>query len=198
MKHYFFFLMDIIVIKITKLACANIRKSIDMVLKNEYSPYFEQYISLVSDKDKSIIDFLYDSQHDFEKTLRNLPKEKVDFAYAVGKWTIKELIQHIIDTERIFCYRALSIARNDKTNLPGFDQDIFVENCNVKGRDYDDILNEMQTLRKSTIQLFKSFSNEALVRVGLASGNKISVRALGYLFSGHQMHHLNILKERYL
>ncbi len=190
--------MDIIVIKITKLACANIRKSIDMVLKNEYSPYFEQYISLVSDKDKSIIDFLYDSQHDFEKTLRNLPKEKVDFAYAVGKWTIKELIQHIIDTERIFCYRALSIARNDKTNLPGFDQDIFVENCNVKGRDYDDILNEMQTLRKSTIQLFKSFSNEALVRVGLASGNKISVRALGYLFSGHQMHHLNILKERYL
>lgn len=169
-----------------------------MISKNEYSPYFEQYIQLVSKADKSIIDYLYDSQNDFEETLRKLPKEKGDFAYDEGKWTIKELIQHIIDTERIFCYRALSIARNDSTELPGFDQDILVDNCNANSRDYNEMLNEMETLRKSTIQLFKSFSNEALLRMGVASGNKISVRALGYLFSGHQIHHLNIIKERYL
>ena len=111
---------------------------------------------------------------------------------------MKELIQHIIDTERVFSYRALCFARNDNTSLPGFDQDVFVENDNANDRNYYDLLNEMEVLRKSSIQLFKSFSDEALLRVGVASNNKMSVRALGYLFSGHQMHHLNIIKERYL
>lgn len=169
-----------------------------MIPKTEYSPYFEQYIQLVSDNEKSILDYLFDSQKDFEKTLRKLPKEKGNFSYAEGKWTLKDLIQHIIDTERIFCYRALSIARNDTTELPGFDQDVFVNNCDSNSRDYYELLDEMETLRKSTIQLFKSFSDEALLRTGIASGNKISVRALGYLFSGHQTHHLNAVKERYL
>ena len=108
------------------------------------------------------------------------------------------MIQHSIDTERVFCYRALCFARNDKTSLPGFDQDIFVDNGNANQLEFSDLLDEMSTLRKSTIQLYKSFSEEALLRIGIASGNKISVRALGYLFSGHQMHHLNIVKERYL
>ncbi|WP_231874635.1 DinB family protein [Polaribacter atrinae] len=130
--------------------------------------------------------------------LRKLPKEKQSFTYAKGKWTMKELIQHVIDTERIFSYRALCFARNDKTSLPDFDQDLFVNNDNDNKRDYEDLLDEMSTLRKSTIQLYKSFSEEALLRIGVASENKISVRALGYLFSGHQIHHLNIIKERYL
>lgn len=168
-----------------------------MIPKNEYAPYFEQYIQLVSSQ-KSIVDNLYDSQKEFEDTLRKLSKAKGDFAYAEGKWTLKELVQHIIDTERIFCYRALCFARNDKTNLPGFDQDLFVNNDNVNKRDYHTMLDEMETLRKSTIQLFDSFSEEALLRIGVASGNEISVRALGYLFSGHQIHHLNVIKERYL
>lgn len=111
---------------------------------------------------------------------------------------MKELIQHVIDTERIFSYRAMCFARNDKTSLPDFDQDLFVNNDNDNKRDYEDLLDEMSTLRKSTIQLYKSFSEEALLRIGVASENKISVRALGYLFSGHQIHHLNIIKERYL
>lgn len=178
---------------ITKL-----HKSVDMILKNEYAPYFEQYIKLVSKDNKSIIDWLYESQQNFENILRKLPIEKGDFAYAEGKWTLKELIQHIIDTERIFCYRALSIARNDATELPGFDQDIFVNNSNSNSRDYYDLLDEMEILRKSTVHLFESFSEDALLRTGIASGNKISVRALGYLFSGHQIHHLNVIKERYL
>ncbi|WP_397446852.1 DinB family protein [Polaribacter sp. R77954] len=169
-----------------------------MISKTEYSPYFEQYMQLVAQNQKSILENLTASQKDFEETLRKLPKEKGSFAYAEGKWTLKELIQHIIDTERVFCYRALCIARNEGTNLPGFDQDVFVDNCEVHGRNYYDLLDEMKTLRESTLQLFKSFSDDALLRIGLASGNKISVRALGYLFSGHQMHHLNIVKERYL
>lgn len=169
-----------------------------MVLpKNEYVPYFEQYIKLVTNN-LSIIENLETAQKEFDNLLRNLPEKKHDFAYAEGKWTMKELIQHIIDTERVFCYRALCFARNDKTDLPGFDQDIFVDNDNANDRDYFDLLAEMQTLRTSTIQLYKSFSDEALLRIGIASGNEISVRALGFLFSGHQIHHLNIVRERYL
>lgn len=168
-----------------------------MIPKSEYVPYFEQYMKLVSNGN-SIIQNLETAQHQFNKLLENLPLEKQDYAYADGKWTVKELIQHIIDTERIFCYRALCFARNEKTDLPGFDQDIFVANDTSNSRNYNDMLDEMNTLRNSTIQLFKSFSDEALLRVGTASKNKISVRALGYLFSGHQIHHLNVLKERYL
>lgn len=167
-----------------------------MIPKNEYAPYFEQYMQLVSKDEKSIIENLVASQKVFDDVLRNLPVEKHNFSYAEGKWTMKELIQHIIDTERVFSYRALCFARNDNTSLPGFDQDVFVENDNANDRNYYDLLNEMEVLRKSSIQLFKSFSDEALLRVGVASNNKISVRALGYLFSGHQIHHLNIIKER--
>ncbi len=169
-----------------------------MIPKNEYSTYFEHYIKLVSKEEKSIIENLGASQKEFDDLLRNLPAEKHSFSYAEGKWTVKELIQHIIDTERVFCYRALCFARNDKTFLPGFDQDVFADNSNTNARDYYDLLDEMKVLRQSTIQLFKSFSNEALLRVGVASGNEISVRALGFLFSGHQIHHLNVVKERYL
>ena len=169
-----------------------------MIPKNEYSPYFEQYIQLLNTENKSIVEYLESSQKDFELLLRNLPEEKHQYAYAEGKWTMKELIQHIIDTERIFSYRALCFARNDKTKLPGFDQDIFVDNGNANQLDYFDLLDEMTTLRKSSIQLYKSFSDEVLLRIGVASENKMSVRALGYLFSGHQIHHLNIIKERYL
>ncbi len=172
-------------------------KFIVMILKKEYAPYFKQYIQLV-DNNKGIVENLEDSQLEFNELFRNLPKEKGDYSYAKGKWSLKELIQHIIDTERIFCYRSLCFARNDKTELPGFNQDIFVANDNANDRDYYDLLDEMQILRKSTIQLFKSFSDKALLRVGVASNNKISVRALGYLFSGHQLHHLNVVKERYV
>jgi uncharacterized damage-inducible protein DinB len=169
-----------------------------MILKTEYTPYFEQYLELVGFDNKTIIENLESSQIAFEKVFRNLPEEKHVFSYALGKWTIKELIQHIIDTERIFSFRALSFARNDQTVMPGFDHDAFVANDNANERDYYDLLDEMKVLRTSTIQLFKSFSEEALLRMGVASNNKISVRALGYLFSGHQIHHLNIVKERYL
>ena len=181
-----------------KFAATNIHNSIDMIPKNEYAPYFEQYIQLVSKDEKSIIENLEVSQKEFERLLRNVREEKQSFMYTEGKWTLKELIQHIIDTERIFCYRALCFARNDKTALPGFDQDIFVDNSFANTRDYNELLDEMKTLRESTIQLFKSFSEDVLLRIGIGSGSNMSVRAIGYLFSGHQIHHLNIIEERYL
>lgn len=168
-----------------------------MVPKNEYAPYFEQYLQLVN-QEKSIVENLVASQNDFEQTLRNIDASKHNFAYDKGKWTLKELIQHTIDTERVFTYRALCFARNDKTDLPGFDQDIFTQNDNANQREFDELLNEMKVVRESSIALFKSFSDEVFQRIGVASNNKMSVRALGYLFSGHQLHHLNIVKERYL
>lgn len=169
-----------------------------MIPENEYHPYYGQYIKELSGNGKSIIENLKNSQEEFDETVSKISEEKANFAYAEGKWTIKELIQHIIDTERVFCYRTLCFARNDKTELPGFDQDIFVENDNANSRKLTDLVEEMQTLRKSTIQLFKSFSDDVLLRIGTASDNQMSVRALGLLFSGHQLHHLHILKERYL
>ena len=169
-----------------------------MIPKTEYAPYFERYIQLSVLKGKTIIESLESAQDEFESVLRNLPDKKHSYSYASGKWTLKELIQHIIDTERVFCYRALSFARNDQTPLPGFDQDVFIDNDTANERDYYDLLDEMKVLRESSIQLFKSFSKEALLRIGVASNNKMSVRALGYLFSGHQIHHINIVKERYL
>jgi uncharacterized damage-inducible protein DinB len=181
-----------------KFAVTNVQKSIVMIPKIEYAPYFEQYMQLVSKDEKSITENLVASQKEFDDLLRNLPVEKHNFSYAEGKWTLKEVIQHIIDTERIFSYRALCFSRNDKTSLPGFDQDVFVDNDNANDRNYYDLLDEMYVLRKSSIQLFKSFSDEALLRIGVASDNEMSVRALGYLFSGHQIHHVNVIKERYL
>ena len=169
-----------------------------MVPKTEYAPYFERYMQLSVLKDKTIIESLESAQDEFESVLRNLPEKKHSYSYAPGKWTLKQCIQHIIDTERVFSYRALSFARHDQTPLPGFDQDVFVDNDTANERDYYDLLDEMKVLRKSSIQLFKSFSKEALLRIGVASDNKMSVRALGYLFSGHQIHHINIVKERYL
>lgn len=169
-----------------------------MISENEYAAYYAQYIAPYANNEKSIVENLEESQQKFDAILRNIPIEKQNFAYVEGKWTVKEVIQHIIDTERIFCYRALSFARNDKTQLPGFDQDLFVENDFANQRDYSLMLNEMTSLRISTMQLFLSFTDDALLRIGNASGNNMSVRAIGYLLSGHQMHHLQVLQERYL
>ncbi|WP_438972104.1 DinB family protein [Polaribacter sp.] len=168
-----------------------------MVPKNEYAPYFEQYIKLVN-QNKSILENLIDSQTDFESTLRNIQSHKHMYSYAKGKWTLKQVVQHLIDTERVFTYRALCFARNEPNSLPGFDQDIFSTYDNANTQNFKDLLDDMAGVRKSSIALFKSFSEEALVRKGIASKQEISVRALGYLFSGHQLHHLNSVKERYL
>jgi hypothetical protein len=124
--------------------------------------------------------------------------DKFDFRYAEGKWTIKEIIQHVIDTERIFSYRALRISRNDKTPLPGFDENEYVINTDANNRHLQSLLTELSLVRQSTIALFKSFTPMQLERLGVASNNDISVRAIGFILIGHQKHHQKIFMERYL
>lgn len=168
-----------------------------MIPSTEYIPYFKHFITII-DEEKSIVENLEATQHFFNSVLENIPVEKEAFAYATGKWTIKEIIQHLIDSERVFCYRALCFARNDKTDLPGFDQDAFAVASHANERDYKTLLTEMEFVRQGTIQLFKSFREEDLLKIGKGSGNKISVRALGAVIAGHQKHHVEVIQERYL
>jgi uncharacterized damage-inducible protein DinB len=162
----------------------------------EYAPSYAAYIKLL--EDVNLIEELEISLHEFIKFVQNIPMDKFDYRYAEGKWTIKEIIQHLIDTERIFSYRAMRISRNDKTPLPGFEEDDYVINTNANGRNLQELLTEMALARQSTIALFKSFSEEQLKRMGVASNNPVSVRAIGFSTIGHQKHHQKIFQERYL
>ncbi len=165
---------------------------------NEYSPFYKTYILTASKSDKGIVENLKDSLVHFFELLSELPEEKQLFAYAENKWTIKELVQHMIDTERVMAYRALRISRNDKIALAGFDENEYVSNSNANQIPYIELLKEFSLVRKSTIAMFKGFSDEMLHRKGIASESNVSVRALGYILTGHVLHHLNIIQERYL
>lgn len=165
---------------------------------DEYALFYRPYIDILLDNDKSIIENLLDSYEKAIQILENLDIEKQLFQYAEGKWTIKELIQHIIDAERVFNYRALRFARNDASELSGFDENQFVSQSNANTRDYNDLLEEFSLLRRSTILMYKNFSTEVLLLKGKASDEFISVRALGYITSGHLLHHLHIINSRYL
>tara|TARA_R110002073_G_scaffold8207_1_gene45684 strand:- start:121995 stop:122504 length:510 start_codon:yes stop_codon:yes gene_type:complete len=169
-----------------------------MVRENEYHPYFKSYIDTLLKNGKSIVENMIDSGDELDSILSNISKEKESYVYEEGKWTIKELLQHVIDTERIFNYRALRFARNDQTSIEGFEQDDYNDNVDANSRDFTEMLEEFKIARKNSIMLFKSFSEEALLRMGPASGNMISVRALGFLISGHQIHHIKVFQERYL
>lgn len=127
-----------------------------------------------------------------------IPEEMGEFRYAPEKWSIKELLCHMMDAERIFCYRALRFARNDATLLSGFEENDYAPQANAHGRTMQQLLTEMKNLRTSTIDLFASFTPEMLKRTGSANGNLISVVNLGYIVAGHETHHRNVLTERYL
>ena len=120
------------------------------------------------------------------------------YRYAPGKWTMKDILAHIMDDERVFAYRALRFARHDKTDLAGVDQDRDAEYAGANDRDINDLLEEYRNVRASSISLFKGFSDEAFMRTGKASGYNVSVRALAYLIAGHELHHLNVMMDRYL
>ena len=127
-----------------------------------------------------------------------MPPDKLTYRYAENKWTIKEILVHIMDDERIYAYRALRIARNDKTPLPGFEQDDYVPFSKANQRSLASILREYKTVRQATVSLFTSFNMEDLLRIGTANDHPVSVRALAWHIAGHELHHLNIIKERYL
>lgn len=164
--------------------------------QNEYPAYCETYFRAAGEVE--LIEELEICLHDFIRFVQNLPMDKFDYRYAEGKWTIKEIIQHIIDTERILAYRALRISRNDTTPLPGFDENSYADNTSANTRGLQYLLTELVAVRHSNLLLFKSFSDEQLLNKGIASDQPISVRALGFMLIGHQKHHQKVFEERYL
>jgi len=164
---------------------------------DEYAPYYGTYLQLV-DNSWSLTEELEVSVHNFIRFVQDIPMDKYDYRYAEGKWTIKDIIQHLIDTERIFSYRALRFARKDATELPGYDENLYADTANGTERKLQEMLTELALVRQGTIMLYKSFSQESLLYKGIASNNIASVRALGFIIIGHQNHHMKIFKERYL
>jgi uncharacterized damage-inducible protein DinB len=162
---------------------------------DEYPVFYKGYIDTVKD------DVLAELEHQivsFQKLLKQIPEEKAGFAYAEGKWTIIELLGHMLDTERIMAYRALRIARNDSTPLPGFEENDYVANAHFADRSLDSMREEFEYLRKANLFLIKSFNETEFSRVGISNDKPISVKALVFIIAGHLNHHIRILNERYL
>jgi uncharacterized damage-inducible protein DinB len=149
-------------------------------------------------KDGSLIEQLKASLQTTMSLISNLSDNELNFLYQKNKWSIKEILVHIIDDERIYGYRALCFARNDKTNLPGFEQDDYNLNSDTSERTIKNILDEYEAVRLSTIALFNGLSERSLKRIGIANGNKASVRALGYHILGHDLHHIKTIECLYL
>lgn len=162
----------------------------------EYAPYYSTYIHKVKEAD--LVKALAQNSQTFSAFISALPTNKLEYRYAAGKWTIKEIIVHLADAERIFAYRALRFARKDKTPLAGFDENEYVPESYANERPLTDLLEEWQSVRQATTTLFASVNQDAATRKGLANGSEMSVRALGFAIVGHTMHHQSIIKERYL
>jgi len=158
--------------------------------------FYHGYISKAKEDDLTAA--MRNTTSELLNLLKSIPAEKRDYRYAEGKWTVKEVIQHLIDAERVFTYRALRFARKDDTPLPGFDENLFADTAKADKRNWDDLVGEFTALRKSSEAMFASFDNEQLEAEGNASGKSIQVLAIGYIVAGHVNHHCQIIKERYL
>lgn len=164
--------------------------------KNEYNEYYDRYVSLV---DETEMPSTFEAQlKDMSELFNSISEEKSIFAYAEGKWTIKETVGHLIDGERMFGYRALRISRGDETPIEGFEQDGYVENAPFNNYRFSDLVEEFELVRKSSILFFRHLKETDWTRIGTASGSPVSVRALAFIMVGHVSHHAKILRERYL
>ncbi len=159
-------------------------------------PFYKAYVKLVEHPD--VLQAMRISGYRTMELIHSIPEAKTDFRYEHAKWSIREVLCHMIDAERIFAYRALRFARNDKTPLSGFDENEYARNLNASARSLKQIGDEMQHLRTASVDLFESFNKEMLTRKGTANGNELSVVALGFIIAGHETHHCKILQERYL
>lgn len=164
--------------------------------KNDYYPYLENYISKV--KEDTALAALDLSLARSLEVLQAIPTNKWNFAYAPGKWTVKELLVHTIDTERVFAYRAMAFARGESQVLPSFDENTYAENSEANTRTPEAILEEFKSVRLASISLFRGFSEQMLQKRGALPAGSITVNALGFAICGHLVHHLEVLKERYL
>lgn len=162
----------------------------------DYLSFSQPYIDAVGDAD--LMELMRKQQNNFPQFIESLSEEKLHYAYGEGKWTVLEVLVHILDAERVFQYRALRFARKDVTPLPGFDQDIYVPNSMANSRTKASIIEEYKVVRGSSIALFAQFNDEILHRAGTASNGRMTVAALGFMICGHQRHHRNIIRERYL
>jgi len=164
---------------------------------NHFGDNFKYYISLIDDN-LGLINGLEKSFKKTKETLDLITEEQGNYAYATDKWTVKELLVHLIDSERILVYRALCFARNETLDLPGYNHDDYVRCSGANDRILEDIYNEYNLVRLSTIALFNSFNEDMLVRYGTANDVKTTVLSLGYIITGHEIHHINVLREKYL
>lgn len=162
----------------------------------EYAPYYAGYIAHVPDGD--VVETLRRQRDETRRLLLAIPEERGGHRYAPDKWSIRELLGHVSDTERVMSYRALRIARGDQTPLAGFDQDTFVAGANFDRRTIADLAEELELVRAATIALVQSFDEESFERRGTANGLEVSARALVFIIAGHEQHHLEILRSRYL
>lgn len=162
----------------------------------EYAPYYSRYISLVPDA--GILSVLSSQLDDTLALLGGVPESQAGYRYAPDKWSIKELVGHMIDTERIFAYRALRFARNDKTPLSGFEQDDYITNASFDNHPLSELAKEFESVRRSSLFMFRHLDEEAWIHRGVASESEVSVRALAYIIAGHERHHMEILRSRYL
>jgi len=172
-------------------------RSIAKPQEGEFPPYANMYIRPIPG-DGLLLKHLRDNFIAMKQLILSLPEEKLNYRYAQNKWTIKEILVHIIDDERIYAYRALCFARNDKTELPGFEQDDYVSLSGAGERSIENIFEEYESVRRSTIALFNGLPEDCFLRTGTANSNKATVRALAYHIAGHELHHLNIIREKYL
>jgi DinB superfamily len=160
-----------------------------------YPPFYDTYVKLVPEE--NILSALPISMQQLKQDLSSIGLEKADYAYAPGKWTVKQLLQHTIDTERIFAYRALCISRGEQQSLPGFDENAYAAVADGKNRHLKDLKEEMLTVRLSTIQLYQGFSSDMMNSSGFSSEKAINVHSLGYIIVGHWRHHAVVLHEKY-
>ncbi len=164
--------------------------------KDEYAEYYANYVSLAEDAD--IVAALGNQIDELRNLLDGISPDKENFRYAEGKWSVRELLGHIIDGERVFSYRALRISRGDETPLAGFEENEYVAASNFNESNFADLVEEFALLRQSNSLMFQNLTDEMWSRRGTASGAAVSVRALAFIMVGHVRHHTNILRERYL
>jgi uncharacterized damage-inducible protein DinB len=163
---------------------------------SEYNPFFERYIGEVSDGD--ILEILTSQLESFVDFLDSIGEERASLRYASGKWSIKQVVGHVVDTERIFGARALAIVRGERAPLPPFEQDEYVEEANFDDRTLASLTAEFENLRRSHLVLFRSFDDRLWLRKGMAGGNEVSVRAIAWILAGHLIHHEGVVRDLYL
>lgn len=162
---------------------------------DEYGEFYKDYITLADAP--NVIQALIQQGQQIYAIIQKLTSDEADYRYETGKWTVKEVVGHLVDTERIMAYRALCISRGEQKSLPGYDQDEYVEQADFDNRSLQNLSTEYDALRNATISMFNSFNEKQILRKGTANNTTVSVRALAYIIAGHEKHHLNILEEKY-